>query len=125
MLATLNLDIFRGLTFGPVEITCKADDGTPFPLNGWTAAAQASRKPGGLASIDLAPTIESADTDGLIVLSEIAPASTLELAAGSYTWDLVLIDPDGRRLPPLLGGTVTVSNINTQTFPEHQTHIMY
>jgi len=123
--ATLNIEIQRGITFGPVEITCKSADGTPFPLAGWTAASQASHKAGTAPSIDLRPTIAPDDADGLITLLEMVPADTLALSIVRYSWDLVLIDPDGRRLPPLLGGTVTVSNINTQTFPEHQTRTTF
>ena len=118
----LNLEIQRGLTFGPIEVYCKADDGTPFPLAGWSAASQAGQYPGSTAAIDLRPVIAEDDADGLITIPEITFADASALTLGDFTFDLVLIDPDGKRPCVLLGGTVTVTDINTSTFPEHQTH---
>ena len=117
MSSTLNLEILRGITFGPVEIICKDADGVPVPMAGWKASAQASRKPGEPVVIDFSPVIQPDDGDGLITLSEMSWIDTLVLAVGDLTWDLVLIDPVNRHLPPVLHGKCKVMDINTSNFP--------
>ena len=89
----------------------------PVPLVGWKAAAQACKKPGGQVVLDLSPVIQIDEMDGVISLSEIPWNDTQVLAVGDLTWDLVLIDPDNRHLPPVLHGKCKVMNINTSDFP--------
>lgn len=108
MKTTLDLTIYPGLTFGPVEILCKDSAGAPVPLAGWSAFAEARAKPGAELLIDLTPFIFGGGTEGKVVLPSKAPAETVGLAPGEYLWEMILENPDGDRLPPLLGGRVSV-----------------
>ena len=104
----------RGINFGPVEITGTDDNDTPTALAGWKAYAQVRRVSDGPLILDLAPVIEADDADGLITLPEVLPDASRLLTAGSYVWDLVLEDPDGRLLEPVLGGKFVISSTVTQ-----------
>ncbi len=109
----LNLEILRGTTFGPITITCKDAAGEPVPLAGWSAHAHARRDGETATLIDFAPVIEADDADGLVTIPEIPWESTIELPISIAPWDLILQDPTGRRLPPFLGGRVTIANPST------------
>ena len=64
--------------------------------------------------LDLAPVIETDDSTGLVTLPEISWQTTDDLPAMVGQWDLILQDPAGRRLPPFLGGRVTIALPITQ-----------
>ena len=110
--AALSLSITKGITFGPIVITCSDASGDPLDLTGWTAHAQARVKPGAALAFDVGPEITGA-TDGEITLA-MTDTQTNLLTAGVYQWDLVLENTDGDRLGPYLAGPATVEAINTQ-----------
>ena len=105
----------RGVNFGPVEIT-GTDDATPpvaTALAGWKAYAHVRINSDSPLVLDLAAVIEADDADGLITLPEILPAASRLLDAGSFVWDLILEDPAGRVLPPVMGGKFVISSTIT------------
>ncbi len=105
----VNLAIVRGTTFGPYQILCKQADGTPAPLAGYSAQAHARECAAGELILDLAPTIEADDILGVITIPEISWETTAAMIEDLLKWDLILIDPDGRKLPPFVLGSITVS----------------
>ena len=108
-----DLDIYIGLDFGPVSITCTntADD-TPYDFSGHAVYAQI-RKDSGLALIaDLVAEITDAEA-GIITLS-LPRAATAGLPAGGYKWDLIVQLPDETRPgPPWMAGKVTIHKVIT------------
>lgn len=114
-MATLNLTINRGTTFGPVLITCKDASGVAVPLAGYTAYAEARKAAGRSVVIDFAPIIEDDDADGLITIPAIPYADTADIPPCSIPWDLILESPDGiRATDPILEGRVSINQIITQ-----------
>ena len=113
MQSTLDLEILRGTTFGPVQIVCKNSAKAPVALAGWSAAAQARKSASSTLIVDLLPVIAADDAAGLVTLSEIPWETTAALPVGDFRYDLVMIDPDGRRLPPFLGGKLKITDIYT------------
>ena len=111
----LNLIIKKGTTFGPVEILCKDSEGAAFPLAGWSALAQVRKTAASAVVHNLGPVIAADDSAGLVTLPEIAWAVTETLPLGDYQWDLILVSPTGKRLPPFLGGAVPISRPITHT----------
>lgn len=111
--ANLDLEISRGTNFGPVEITCKAD-GVVVPLAGYSAYAEVRKSAGGTVILDLAPVIEDEDAIGLITLPEVSHTLTDDIPAMDAKWDLILQDPSGKRLPPIIGGRVSINQPITQ-----------
>lgn len=113
-IATLNIEIVRGATFGPIQILCKDAAGAPVPLAGWSAFAQARDSHKTPVIIDLLPIIDPADTLGLITLTAIPWQTTKNYDFQSIDWDLILQTPTGDRLPPFLGGKIRITNAITQ-----------
>ena len=91
-----------------MEILCKDSAGVAVPLAGWKAYAEVRAKPLAPLILNLTPTIQVADTLGKVTLPAKAPALTAPLPPGDYLWELVLEDAAGKRLPPLLGGSMKV-----------------
>lgn len=106
--STLNLEILKGTTFGPIQITCKDAAGVAVPLAGWSAYAEVRKTEKGPVILDLLPVIVSNDAVGLVTLPAVAWSATSDLQEGAAQWDLILEDPTGRRLPPFLGGSVSI-----------------
>lgn len=114
-MATLNLTINRGTTFGPVLITAKDGTGAVVPLAGYTAYAEARKSAGRSVVIDFSPVIEADDADGLITIPAIPYADTADIPPCSVPWDLILESPDGVRMTtPLIRGRVSINQIITQ-----------
>ena len=114
-MATLNLTIKRGTTFGPILITAKDGTGAVVPLAGYTAYAEARKGPGSAVVIDFAPVIAADDTDGLITIPAIPHAETKDIPSCAIPWDLILEAPDGTRATePLLEGRVSINQLITQ-----------
>jgi hypothetical protein len=111
----VNLQIVRGTTFGPYQILCKQADGTPAPLAGYTAKAEARKSNDDSLALNLAPTIAINDTLGIITIPKIPWATTAALTEDLLKWDLILIEPDGDKLPPFVYGEIEVSTPITQT----------
>lgn len=114
-MATLDLAINRFTTFGPIRITCKDSSGVPVPLAGYTAFAEIRKDQNHPVIIDLAPVIESDDSDGLITIPAIPPSISKELASTGARWDMILQAPDGSRATePILSGLVSINLPITQ-----------
>lgn len=112
--STLNLEILKGTTFGPIQIICKDAAGVAVPLAGWSAFAEVRKDEKSSVVLDLTPVIAANDAAGLVTLPAIAWGTTDDLPVMVAQWDLILQDPTGRRLPPFLGGRVTISLPITQ-----------
>jgi hypothetical protein len=115
MAGTLNLTITRGVTYGPILISCKDAQGDPVPLAGWTAFAEMRKKPAPASAVvlDFAPVIAADDAAGLVTIPRLSHADTAALPPGVFGWDLILQDAAGIRYEPTLAGTCTISAINT------------
>ncbi len=116
--ATHDLEIWAGATWPGFSITCM-DPGTgdAMDLTGWSAQAAIVRTGGrlttsGARAYPLAPSIPDPAT-GIVTLPEIDRTSAATLLPGHARWDLVLIDPEGKRLGPYLAGTVLIKAIVT------------
>lgn len=122
MRTSLDLTIYPGLTFGPLEIFFKDAAGAAVPLAGWRAFAEVRAKPGAPLIRDLHPYIHPADPLGKVILS-IPPEETGTLPPGDFQWDLILEDNNLNRLPPLLGGRVTITRTvcDAVAFPPSET----
>lgn len=110
--ARLDLHISKGITFGPVLVTCKDASGNPRNLTGWSVFADARQSLTGGVAFSLAPQIVGG-AGGQVSMS-FTPEQTAALRAGTYRWDLVLRNPGGDRLGPYLAGKVAVDQLNTQ-----------
>jgi hypothetical protein len=109
---TLNLQIYRGITFS-LTLTLTEDDGTtPIDLTGFTAYATARKQPTGAVKLDLAPEITD-DAGGVIAIA-FTDEDTAEFPAAELRWDLVLENAGGERLGPYLAGRCDILNPNTQ-----------
>jgi len=111
----VNLTIKRGTTFGPYQILCKDANGAAVPLAGYSAKAEARKNNDSELALDLAPAIEADDAAGIITLPEIPWETTADIAENLLKWDLILIDPSGKKLPPFVSGEITVETPITQT----------
>lgn len=111
-MVTLDITIWRGLTYGPQIIIAKDANGTPYNLAGWTAYASVRKETPLSVILNLAPVITNAAI-GEITL-EVTPAITLALAEAVAFWDLALKTPTGRKLGPYIGGNVVITTPNTQ-----------
>ena len=112
--ATLDLEISRGTTFGPVLLYCKNELGVAVPLAGYSAFAEARKSPAHSVVINLSPVIEADDSDGLITIPEIPYTDTDDIPAQICKWDIILQDADGKRLAPIIGGIIAINMIITQ-----------
>jgi hypothetical protein len=110
--APLNLTIRKGITFGPVLITCRDSSGAFVDLTGWVVSAHARKS----ATSDLAFSLEPQITEPLSggITIAFTDEQTQALPAGSFKWDMVLERPTGERLGPYIAGTLSVNPIITQ-----------
>lgn len=111
----VNLKIVRGTTFGPYQILCKDAAGAAVPLAGWSAEAHAREVNTGPLVIDLLPTVAVDDAAGAVVISEIASSITNEYPETLLVWDLILITPEGKRVPPFVSGEITIETPTTHS----------
>lgn len=113
--AQLNLSIYTGATFGPVELIAKDKNGAIVDLTGWSVWAEVRESPSDTLVVDLAPTIVDA-TAGKIHLT-LTDEQTAVLSTGTYQWDLLMENPTGERLGPYIAGTVHINPRITQPSP--------
>lgn len=101
---TLNLIIYRGTLFSQTLIWSEND--AVVDLTGWKAKAQ-------IQDADAAYLLSTDNgqialgTAGEIQLT-IPESVTATMLPGSYPWDILLMNPQGDVLPPLVAGMVTV-----------------
>jgi hypothetical protein len=93
----LDLEFWRGTTFGPVKIYAKDSDGNTLNLTGWTVAAKTDY-------FDLGASITD-PTSGEVTM-EVSQADTANIELGKYKWDMLLTNQEGDVLGPYIGGTV-------------------
>jgi hypothetical protein len=111
--ARLNLTITRGIHLGPIQIVCKDAARVVVDLTGWTVEAEGRRSAGTTPVDTLAFAVTDAEA-GEVTL-EMTDEATLALTARkNWRWDLVFIDPTGRRLGPYVAGTYEVVDNITQ-----------
>lgn len=104
-----DFEIYRYTDWEGCDIFCRDDVGDPVPLAGWSAYAQMrSSSSSSTVVYDFEPVIAADDADGKVTLPAISHTTTATIPAGVYMWDLILQNPDGDRLPPILSGIVTV-----------------
>lgn len=108
----LSLTLWRGTTFGPVEITCKDSNGDVVDLTGWSVFAQVRATTGSHVVLDLEPSIPLG-TDGKVTFG-FTDEETIEIPHGEYVWDLVLEQPTGEKLGPILAGSFVVKTAVTR-----------
>ena len=104
----LNLEIQKGTTFGPLQILCKDAEGVAVPLAGWSAFAEVRKDEKSAVILDLGPVITVNDAAGIVTLPKIPWETTEDLPVMVAQWDLILQDPTGNRLPPFIGGRMTI-----------------
>lgn len=110
--ASLQLQVTKGITFGPVLIHCKGAGGTPLNLTGYTVHAQARTSPSASLAFSLPATITDAAA-GTITLAW-TDEQTAALPPGGFAWDLVLGTPTGERIGPILAGSINIIPIITR-----------
>lgn len=104
----LDLDLYKGSTFGPIIILAREEDTTTVvPLTGWTAHAKVRTKASGPLVIDLLPYISDGPA-GQITIPEITDEATASIPPGCFVWDLLLERPTGEILGPFLAGAFTI-----------------
>ena len=103
---TYNFRIYRGTLFS--ERLVWTENGIPVDLTGWQAKAQ-------IKSVAIGAAYELATAAGSIALGSngeidlvLDAIQTALMQPGSYSWDILLKNPTGDILPPIVSGTVTV-----------------
>lgn len=102
----LNLEIYQGITFGPLILTCKDEAGDPVDLEDFEVFADVRQTPPCEISFSFGPEITDAAEGEITIL--ISDEDTNDLPLGAFFWDLVLQNPSGARMGPYLAGSVTV-----------------
>ncbi len=108
--AVLNLQIKRGVTFGPVTLAGYDASNVVANTVGFSVYAEARLQPCGPLAFDLAPAISNS---GVITLG-LSKEATANLPVGTYGYDLLLQDGAGIRQGPYFAGRVSVADVHTQ-----------
>lgn len=114
MASTWNFTITVGADFEATLTITK--DGTPVDLTGYDAKMQmrsAAESPTVLLEFSLGSGILLTAAQGKVHLSKTA-AETAALTFNSALYDLRLVAPDSKVLPPPISGSVTVVKMITQ-----------
>jgi hypothetical protein len=111
--ATLNLNVARGVTLGPIQINCKDTSGNPVNLAGWTAFAQVRLNPAGPLVADLEPTVTNPSAGQITI--NLTAAQTAALTPGAFCWDLLMERPTGEVDGPFVTGSFVVARTITRT----------
>jgi hypothetical protein len=108
-----DITIRRGATFGPKRFAFKDDAGNPVDLIGWKVWAHARKRPLGPLLFDLAPQITDAPA-GVVTIYRTDEQTSAYPRLEEGAWDLLLENPDGERIGPLVAGFVNVQIPSTQ-----------
>lgn len=115
----LPLRIRRGVSFGPILISCQDGEGNPFNLTGYTVSALARPEIGSPNTIDLDPDITDAINGGITL--EFTDEETERLLRpfppGEYVYDVVLQNSSGEKLEPSISGVLTVEDFSSRRNP--------
>jgi hypothetical protein len=104
--ANFPIKIRRGIHYGPLTVSCQDSNDDPVPLTGFSVFAVARPQLESPNEIDLEPAITNAV--GGVITIDLDDETTNQFAVGDYVWDLVLQEPGGERIPPLLAGPLSV-----------------
>lgn len=104
--ALFDIKIRRGIHYGPVTIDCQDTNDDPVPLTGFSVFAVGRPQIESPNQVDLEPAITNA-TGGVITI-ELTGDQTNQFTVGDYVWDLVLEEPGGQRIPPILAGALKI-----------------
>src|SRR4051812_39102797 len=108
------LTVTKGITFGPIVITCKDDAGVAIPLTGYTPFAEVRESADATAVIlNLQPVITNA-ASGIVTIPTIPKETTRGMTAGVFHWDFILQKPTGERIGPFVRGFFKIKGIITQ-----------
>lgn len=107
-----NLVIYKGSDFGPLVFLCRDDSGAALNIDGGAAYAEIRDACGTLIH-NFAPTLSNG-ANGEIALPQINSATTANMTAGRYGWDLVAANAAGYRFPPSYQGAVVITAAHTQ-----------
>ena len=102
-----DLDVVKGSIFGPIVFTAVDSSGNLMDLTNWTAVAKSTNGFGQL--YDLQPVIANQLTNKGQIVIQLTPQQTDLFSIGRNRWDFMLQRPTGERLPPFLGGNLTVT----------------
>jgi hypothetical protein len=108
----VHIVVYEGLAYGPLLIRCLDASGAAVDLTGYTAHAEIRENASGAVKLDLAPTISDA-TAGEITISR-TDEQTDGAAAGKWKWDLVLENPSGDLIGPIVEGNASIISPITQ-----------
>ena len=103
---TYNFQIYRGTLFSARMIW--AENSVPVDLTNWQAKAT-------IKSTAMSAAYTLSTDEGTIALGSageieltLDPQATGLMLPGSYSWDILLKNPQGDILPPLVSGVVTI-----------------
>lgn len=108
-----DLVIQRGVTFEGFILDCSDGEENPTDITGWTFESQARVRLNTEAAFSFTCAVEDGPA-GQAQVQPMTPAQTMQLPLGKFGFDVVAMLPDGRRLPPLVTGTVKVEEIYTR-----------
>lgn len=111
---TLDLTIYRGITFGRT-LTCTDSAGAAVDLTGYSVQADVRRHPKS-ADVEFDLNAEISDEPGGIITLSLSDEETdaLEENLPTLRWDLVLTNNSGERFGPFLLGSVRVLTLVSQ-----------
>ena len=109
--ALYNIDIKRGLTFGPVVFQFTDADGEAIDLTGYTPHALGRKDVGSAVILDLLPTITDAAAGEVTI--GFTDEETAAFPVGKYGWDIALETSDGKWLGPYVSGELTIAAVFT------------
>lgn len=110
--ASLNLEVYKGVTFEPVTLTMRDANLNSVDLTNWSVFAEVRRNCSKSLVLDLLPIVSDA-ANGQITIS-LTDEVTANLSEGVFYWDIILENDSGERLGPYLAGKFTISCIITQ-----------
>jgi hypothetical protein len=100
-----DIDVVKGSIFGPVMFTAVDATGNPINLTNWQVFAKSTN---GFGQIyDLQPLVSNAAAGQIVI--QLTQQQTDLFSIGRNRWDFMLQRPTGERLPPFLGGNLTVT----------------
>src|SRR6516162_5321705 len=103
-----DIDVVKGSIYGPAMFTAVDVSGNPINLTNWQVFAKSTNGFGQL--FDLQPQIlaQTGAQVGQFII-QLTQQQTDLFSIGRNRWDLILQRPTGERLPPYLGGNLTVT----------------
>jgi hypothetical protein len=101
------IKIRRGIHYGPLTVLAQDSNSNAVDLTGFSVFAVGRSELESENLVDLQPAITNAAGGVIVIELEDEYTVTFPLMDGGV-WDLVLQNPAGERIPPLLAGPFTV-----------------